>query len=141
MITVRGQRPRQERMHFGARRAQRNLMSRKLTSSFPRRCIYTQCLSSVYWAQFQTAAGQEESSVVLCECTGGRGFECVYDETVCTGKPSKKVCEAGQFTCTTGEDCLDAELVCDGEIDCPNGEDEANCSESLSTAYQLCFVN
>jgi len=36
-------------------------------------------------------------------------------------------CGPGLYRCREGMKCLSPAKVCDGEADCPHGEDEVNC--------------
>ena len=43
-------------------------------------------------------------------------------------------CGGEEWQCGSGE-CLADQLVCDGNMDCSDGSDEANCSPNTSTDY------
>lgn len=43
-----------------------------------------------------------------------------------TNKNLTSICGHNQFHCSSGE-CISAGWVCDGSIDCSNGDDESNC--------------
>lgn len=36
-------------------------------------------------------------------------------------------CVPGQYVCTNSRVCVNRDRLCDGERDCPNGDDEKNC--------------
>lgn len=38
-------------------------------------------------------------------------------------------CEAYDFDCGDGDQCIDTDLVCDGTEDCDTGADEADCGD------------
>lgn len=43
----------------------------------------------------------------------------------------KHTCAVNQFTCESNGQCIPDSWKCDKQNDCPNGEDEVNCSECL----------
>jgi hypothetical protein len=45
------------------------------------------------------------------------------------------VCPKGQFKCNNGT-CIMKEWLCDGDVDCPLGEDEENCGTCLPSQFQ-----
>ncbi|XP_028278335.1 enteropeptidase [Parambassis ranga] len=54
----------------------------------------------------------------------GRGFRANFSSGL--GLGSLAPCEGGQFQCQTGS-CIPANGQCNGEVDCPDGSDEAEC--------------
>ncbi|XP_034406266.1 enteropeptidase [Cyclopterus lumpus] len=54
----------------------------------------------------------------------GRGFRANFTSGFNLGSPA--VCPAGQFQCQTGS-CIHGNGQCDGQVDCPDAFDEANC--------------
>lgn len=40
--------------------------------------------------------------------------------------PDVSVCSDNHYQCNTGE-CINESWICDGQKDCPNGDDESNC--------------
>lgn len=53
-------------------------------------------------------------------------------------KPQEKSdpCRDNEFQC--GAYCVMATWVCDGGVDCPNGEDEANCDKECPESHFTC---
>ena len=41
----------------------------------------------------------------------------------------------GRYLCSRSDLCIDRSSVCDGEVDCPNGDDELHCRKS-----HVCFL-
>ncbi|KAM9332726.1 enteropeptidase [Pholidichthys leucotaenia] len=54
----------------------------------------------------------------------GRGFRANFTSGVGLGLPAP--CAAGQFQCGTGS-CIHGNTKCDGQVNCPDGTDEAEC--------------
>merc|ERR1719354_378681 len=96
-----------------------------LLKSIPRPCEEAQCSQLCFSKNFKAE----------CGCEYGHVLE--SDGIIC-----KAGCAADLFSCGDTdrvEMCLDTSLVCDGNRDCTNGIDEANCTKScdLNTHY-LC---
>jgi len=49
-------------------------------------------------------------------------------------------CGYNQFQCQTGRNCISQCKVCDGDFDCSDGSDEANCSMYHTNTIFLLFV-
>jgi hypothetical protein len=46
-------------------------------------------------------------------------------------------CSMGFFACDAGSRCLPLAVMCDGELDCFDGQDEASCTHNNSRVYQV----
>ena len=60
----------------------------------------------------------------ICVCPMGEKLD--VDGLTCL-RPS--TCSQNQFTCQDGH-CINSEYICDGVLDCTNGDDEVNCKNS-----------
>ncbi|RWS05758.1 hypothetical protein B4U79_18136 [Dinothrombium tinctorium] len=40
-----------------------------------------------------------------------------------------RYCAEGQYACKGGRACVNSKFICDGSLDCPQGDDEKNCSK------------
>lgn len=59
----------------------------------------------------------------------------MLDEADCAVKESLN-CAEDEFQCNSSLSCIDLSNVCDGEPNCPRGEDERNCSVCLPNEYE-----
>lgn len=60
---------------------------------------------------------------------------------LCTSAPIRTVCPSGYVSCGNG--CISDTHICDGKVDCQDGEDEGNCSHvctaDMYTSLQFCL--
>ena len=80
-----------------------------------------------------------------CSYYANFSFSHVSNFVLCTESPVERnhTCRNGHFTCSVTNTCIIQNLVCDGNKDCPHGEDESVCSKSCPrtpNAYQTICV-
>ncbi|KAK3084412.1 hypothetical protein FSP39_013139 [Pinctada imbricata] len=64
------------------------------------------------------------------------GFKLAFTEKYITlPTPDPVTCSLGQSTCAAGQ-CIQSEWMCDGEIDCPGGDDEVNCGQCPNDQFR-----
>lgn len=50
-------------------------------------------------------------------------------------------CTSNQYVCSNSRVCVDRVQVCNGELDCPNGDDEKNCVSIAPNVSQSDMMN
>ncbi|CAH1263783.1 MUC5AC [Branchiostoma lanceolatum] len=68
-----------------------------------------------------------------CNCTGG---EWICSGELCEGEEGFGTCTPDEFTCANGR-CVHLAWICDGQNDCGDGTDEANCT--MRTCSSVAF--
>ena len=47
------------------------------------------------------------------------------------------ICVSDQYACESSSMCIFEHWVCDNEADCPQGDDELNCSNHNETEFKI----
>ena len=97
---------------------------------------YYRCVSTSSWAAKGRTTGMTECSCIQfgtgqCASTGTglKLQESLCDPAITSAPDWYVACEEGQFECARDE-CIFDDYVCNGILDCSNGEDEKGCENS-----------